>query len=181
MSLSPCPHPTGRPVGPVLRILGLAGRTARAAGLGLALAPAAGLGLAADQTALLQAAGLEPRDGRWHLPGCSTPVKPDVERHELNGSAPAEAVVFLEGNRCQPAHRGGSLRLMAAEPDGRWRPLSDWMPGVELVTQPHREGDWLDLGIATPGGCMPLFRWQAGSYQLMGQRAILPGGCALRE
>ncbi|MBB1161727.1 hypothetical protein [Aquariibacter albus] len=181
MALSPSSRPSG-PIAPrVQRTLQALGRPARPAVLGLALALAQGATTAADPVALLQAAGLTRLDGQWHLPNCTTPVKPEVERHELNGEAPAEAVVFLAASRCLPAHPGGSLRLMALGPDGGWQPLSDWMQGVELVLQPGRHGGWLDLGVATSGGCMPLFRWQGGAYQLIGQRAIQPGGCALRE
>lgn len=135
----------------------------------------------ADRSTVLRAAGLEEREGRWHLPDCATPVKPDIEWHELSGAAPAEAVVFLEASRCLPGHRGGSLRLLADRGEGSWQPLTDWQAGVELVPQAGRSEGWRDIGIATSGGCMPLFRWQAGSYRVQGQKAIQPGGCALRE
>lgn len=169
--MKPSAPPPGRPApAPAGRALALA--------LLLAGAPAAQA--AAPPPALLQAAGLVEQDGLWRLPGCASDLKPDVEWHDLDGDGRPEAALFLAASRCRPEHPGGSVGLYARAGEA-WRVLLPQVQGVELVPQAGREQGWRHLGIATAGGCMPLYRWDGQAYRPHGQKAIQPGGCALRE
>lgn len=147
---------------------------------GLLLLASGLAGAASPPPALLAAAGLVEREGRWSLPDCPGDLKPEVEWHDLDGDGRPEAALYLAASRCRPEHPGGSVGLYARDGEG-WRVLLAQVQGVELVTQAGREQGWRDLGIATSGGCMPIYRWGGQGYRPNGQKAIQPGGCALRE
>ena len=55
------------------------------------------------------------------------------------------------------------------------------MPGVEVVRQETAHAGLPDLGVANPGGCMPIYRWDGRRYAVASQKALQPGGCQFRE
>lgn len=162
--------PSPGPRALLVLLLALLGPAASAAPLG-----------EADRRALFQAAGLVPQGEGWGLADCAGDLRPEVELHDLDGDGRSEAALFLVASRCLPQHPGGSVGVYARSADGGWRPILARDPGVELVPQPGRTEGWRDLGLATSGGCMPLYRWDGQQYRRHAQKTLQPGGCSFRE
>lgn len=136
---------------------------------------------AADRAAVYAAAGLEARDGGHYRAGCDTPLKPAIEVHDLDRDGRPEVLLFLAASRCFPESQGGNVALFKQDETGRWVERLGYVPGVEAVVQGSAHLGLPDLGIANPGGCMPVYRWNGSAYAYASQKALQPGGCQFRQ
>ncbi len=160
-------------------------RTARRLAIVLLLGSAAAARAAAplpgsDEAAVYAAAGLIPADGGWKREGCATLFKPGTERLDVDGDGRAEVVLYLGPSPCFTETAGGNIGLFQRGADGRWVERLGWPPGVELMATGAATAGFADLGIANPGGCMAVFRWNGQGYAHALNRAIEPGGCQFR-
>lgn len=142
----------------------------------LAAPPAPG----SDEAAVLEAAGLRLRDGAYQRESCGTAFKPDTERIDINRDGRDEIVLFLGPSRCFDETSGGNVALFMQGADGAWTELLGFAPGVELLPVGSMTQGFIDLGLANPGGCMGVFRWNGKAYAHALNRAIEPGGCQFR-
>lgn len=142
----------------------------------LAASPPAG----SDEAAVLEAARLSPRDGAYYLAGCPTAFKPDTERVDVDRDGRDEIVLLLGPSRCFAESSGGNVALFKRDAQGRWADVLGFAPGVELVPLEQTTQGFKDLGLANPGGCMGVFRWNGQAYAHALNRAIEPGGCQFR-
>lgn len=133
-----------------------------------------------DLAALYDAAGLRARDGAYYLEGCATPLRPQTETVDLAPQVQG-VLIYLGTSKCFPDTQGGNVAVFVKDADGRWVDRSDWIPGVEVVAQPSSGAGWADLGVANPGGCMPVYRYDGRRYGRHSQKALQPGGCQFRE
>lgn len=133
-----------------------------------------------EVAAVYEAAGLRQHDGAWRLASCPTPLKPSPESIAL---APGQAglLVYLGPSRCFAETQGGNVALYAKAADGRWTQKLDFVPGVEVARQATSNLGWPDLGVANPGGCMPIYRYDGERYRRVSQKALQPGGCQFRQ
>lgn len=145
-----------------------------------ASAAAADLG-EADRQALYSAAGLQAQGGAYLRGDCPTPLRPSVEAVDLDGDGRAEALLYLGPSRCFEQTLGGNVGVFVRDAEGRWVERLGYAPGVEVVPQTARHLGMPDLGVASPGGCMPIFRWNGTRYDRIAQKALQPGGCQFRE
>lgn len=149
------------------------------------LCAAAGAGAAAlgeaERAAILAAAGLRAEGGAFLKGDCPTPLRPSIEPVDLDGDGRAEALVYLGPSRCFEQSLGGNVGLYMRDAEGRWVERLGYAPGVEAVPQTARALGMPDLGVASPGGCMPIFRWDGLRYVRVAQKALQPGGCQFRE
>lgn len=134
----------------------------------------------ADVAAVYAAAGLVARDGAYRLDGCATPLRPQAEAIDLAPSVPG-VLVYLGASACFAETQGGNVALFVKDDAGRWVERLGWVPGVEVIRQPSGEGGWPDLGVANPGGCMPVYRHEGERYVRHSQKALQPGGCQFRQ
>lgn len=151
-----------------------------AALLAAGAAAAADLG-DAERAALYSAAGLQARDGAYLKGDCPTPLRPSIEAVDLDGDGRSEALLYLGPSRCFEQTLGGNVGVFVRDAEGRWVERIGFAPGVEVVPQPGRHLGMPDLGVASPGGCMPIFRWNGTRYDRVAQKALQPGGCQFRE
>ena len=133
-----------------------------------------------DEAAALAAAGLRWQGGAHFREGCTTPFKPATERIDINRDGRDEIAVFLAPSRCFNETSGGNLALLMKTEGGQWVELLGFAPGVELVPVGGATLGFIDLGVANPGGCMGVFRWNGKAYAHALNRAIEPGGCQFR-
>lgn len=133
-----------------------------------------------DEAAVYAAAGLSPAEGGWKRAGCATLFKPATERLDVDRDGRAEIALFLGPSPCFPETAGGNIALFARDADGRWVERLGWPPGVELVPTGAATAGHADLGVANPGGCLAVFRWNGSGYAHALNRAIEPGGCQFR-
>jgi hypothetical protein len=139
---------------------------------------------AEERAAVYAAAGLRAVDGGWRHGDCTTPLKADAEALDLDGDGRAEVLLYLTPSRCFPQGEAGTVALFMrdrADPAGRWVERLGFVPGVEVVRQEARHAGLPDLGVANPGGCMPIYRWDGEHYRVAAQKALQPGGCQFRE
>jgi len=152
-----------------------------------AVAPAAfaAPGLSAeDRAAVYRAAGLSADGAAWRREGCATPLKPDTELQDLDGDGEPEVLLYLGPSACFSGGRAGNVALFMKErgdPGGAWIERLGFVPGVEVVRQETAHAGLPDLGVANPGGCMPIYRWDGRRYVAASQKALQPGGCQFRE
>lgn len=137
--------------------------------------------LPGESTAVFEAAGLKPRDGAWAIDGCASVLRPQAETLVLEAGKPPGVLVYLGRSACFAESSGGNVALLAQADDGRWAMRMEFVPGVEVVRQPTSNLGWPDLGVANPGGCMPIYRYDGSRYQRHSQKALQPGGCQFRE
>lgn len=135
----------------------------------------------ADAAAVFEAAGLKPRDGAWTIDGCASALKPQTEAVALESGKPAGVLVYLGRSSCFAESQGGNVALVAKGDDGRWALRMPFVPGVEVVRQPTGNLGWPDLGVANPGGCMPVYRYNGSAYERHAQKSLQPGGCQFRQ
>lgn len=135
---------------------------------------------AEDRTAVYAAAGLQARGASHYRPGCDTPLRPDTELLDLDGDGQTEVLVFVGPSPCFEETQGGNVALFMKDASGRWTDRLGFVPGVEVVRQATTHLGLPDLGLANPGGCMLVYRWDGSRYAQASQRAIQPGGCQLR-
>jgi hypothetical protein len=133
-----------------------------------------------DVAAVYAAAGLVARDGAFRLEGCPTALRPQPEGIDLAPSV-SGVLVYLGTSACFPETQGGNVALFVKDEAGRWVDRFGWLPGVEVIRQPTAEGGWPDLGVANPGGCMPVYRYDGSRYVRHAQKAVQPGGCQFRQ
>lgn len=152
--------------------------------LGLIAALLLGAAVAAtptgDEAAVYAAAGLVAADGGWQREGCATAFKPATERLDVDRDGRAEIALFLGPSRCFAESAGGNVGLFMRDAEGRWAERLGWPPGVELLPAGGSTQGHADLGIANPGGCLAVFRWNGSGYAHALNRAIEPGGCQFR-
>ncbi|WP_295644668.1 hypothetical protein [uncultured Methylibium sp.] len=134
-----------------------------------------------ELAAIHQAAGLQARDGGHYREGCATPLKPQAEVLDLDGDGRPEVLLYLAASRCFAQSLGGNVALFIKDAQGRWTERLGYVPGVEVIVQPTAHAGLLDLGVANPGGCMPIYRWDGTRYGYLSQKALQPGGCQFRE
>lgn len=154
--------------------------------MALAVAPAAAAPAlsAGERAEVFEAAALRADGGGWLRAGCATPLQADAEALDLDGDGRAEALLYLGPSRCFPGGEAGSVALFMRDrddPAGRWVERLGFVPGVEVVRQEAAPGGLPDLGVANPGGCMPIYRWDGQRYRPASQKALQPGGCQFRE
>ncbi len=137
--------------------------------------------LSAETAAVYEAAGLKPRDGAWAIDGCASVLKPQTEAVPLEAGKPAGVLVYLGRSTCFAESQGGNVALVVRGDDGRWQRKLDFVPGVEVVPQPTGHLGWPDLGVANPGGCMPVYRYDGSAYVRHAQKSLQPGGCQFRQ
>ena len=159
---------------------------AAALGLGLPVAATSAGPLApADVAAVYQAAGLQQREGAYRVDGCSAALKPQAEAIDLAAdstvSRAAGVLVYVGASPCFGETQGGNVALFVKDDDGRWTDRFGFLPGVEVLRQATSNLGWADLGVANPGGCMPVYRWNGSRYERHAQKAVQPGGCNFRE
>lgn len=163
----------------------LAGTLAPAAFALAASAAAAAPALSAeDRAAVYQAAGLRADGAAWRREGCATPLRPDTELIDLDGDGQPEVLLYLGPSACFPGGRAGNVALFMkerGEPGAAWTERLGFVPGVEVVRQETAHAGLPDLGVANPGGCMPVYRWDGRRYGVASQKALQPGGCQFRE
>jgi hypothetical protein len=160
-------------------------RAARRLAFTLLLGAAAAVRAAApapgnDEAAAYAAAGLSAADGGWRRSGCATLFKPSTERLDVDGDGRSEIALFLGPSPCFAETAGGNVALFVRDADGRWVERLGWPPGVELVPTGASTAGHADLGVANPGGCLAVFRWNGSAYAHALNRAIEPGGCQFR-
>lgn len=134
-----------------------------------------------DLAAIHLAAGLQARDGGHYREGCPTPLKPQTEVLDLDRDGRPEVLLYLAPSRCFPESLGGNVALFIKDAQGRWVERLGYVPGVEVIVQPTANAGLPDLGVANPGGCMPIYRWDGTRYGYLSQKALQPGGCQFRE
>ena len=147
-------------------------------------APAAPALSAEERAAVFAAAGLRAAEGGWRHGECATPLKADTESLDLDGDGRAEVLLYLSPSRCFPQGEAGTVALFMrdrADPAGAWVERLGFVPGVEVVRQDALHAGLPDLGVANPGGCMPIYRWDGERYRVAAQKALQPGGCQFRE
>lgn len=161
------------------------GAAAWAAGGTLLLVAAAAMaapGLAAEDLAAIHAAaGLQARDGGHYREGCATPLKPQTEVLDLDRDGRPEVLLYLAASRCFADSLGGNVALFVRDAQGRWVERLGYVPGIEVIVQPTANAGLPDLGVANPGGCMPIYRWDGTRYAAFAQKALQPGGCQFRQ
>jgi hypothetical protein len=135
----------------------------------------------AETVTVFEAAGLQLRDGGFAIEGCASALKPQAEPVVLETGKPAGVLVYLGRSACFAESQSGHVALLVKGDDGRWAMRMAFVPGVEVVRQPTSNLSWPDLGVANPGGCMPLYRYDGSRYQRHAQKALQPGGCQFRE
>lgn len=116
----------------------------------------------------------------YYRDGCPTALRPETELLDLDRDGQAEVLVFVGPSRCFAETQGGNVALFMKDADGRWSDRLGFVPGVEVVPLSSTHLGLPDLGVATPGGCMLVYRWDGGRFAYASQRAIEPGGCQLR-
>lgn len=163
------------PIRRLPRLLATVALTVSTALMALA-APAPG----SDEAAVFAAAGLTARDGTHHRAGCPTAFKPATERIDINRDGRDEIALFLGSSACFGQSLGGNVALFMRGADGGWTELLGYAPGVELVPVGGSTQGFIDLGLASPGGCMAVMRWNGQAYVHALNRAIEPGGCQFR-
>lgn len=131
--------------------------------------------------AIHRAAGLQLRDGGHYREGCTTPLKPQAEMLDLDGDGRPEVLLYLAASRCFAESLGGNVALFVKDAQGRWVERLGYVPGVEVMVQATGNAGLPDLGVANPGGCMPIYRWDGTRYARLSQKALQPGGCQFRE
>ena len=174
--MKPLPSAFSCPLAGALALAALAGAAPAAFG-----APALS---AEDRAAVYQAAGLRADGAAWRREGCATPLKPDTEPLDLDGDGQPEVLLYLGPSACFPGGRAGNVALFMKErgdPGGAWIERLGFVPGVEVVRQETAHAGLPDLGVANPGGCMPIYRWDGRRYAVASQKALQPGGCQFRE
>lgn len=174
-SVMPMPTNRSRLCRPALAALMLSALLLAAAPPLRAAPPAPG----SDEAAALAAAGLRLQGGAHVREGCATPFQPATERIDINRDGRDEIAVFLGPSRCFAETSGGNLALLM-KLEGGWVELLGFAPGVELVPVGGSTLGFIDLGVANPGGCMGVFRWNGKAYAHALNRAIEPGGCQFR-
>jgi hypothetical protein len=135
----------------------------------------------AEAAAVFEAAGLTPRDGAYAIEGCASLLKPQTESLALESGKHPGVLVYLGRSSCFAETQGGNVALFVRGDDGRWQRKLDFVPGVEVVRQPTSNLGWPDLGVANPGGCMPIYRFNGSDYERHSQKALQPGGCQFRQ
>jgi hypothetical protein len=133
-----------------------------------------------ERAAVYRAALLEPRDGSHYREGCAAALRPDTEVLDLDRDGQAEVLVYLGPSPCFAETQGGNVALFMKDAQGRWIDRLGFVPGVEVVLQEGPGSGLPDLGVANPGGCMLVYRWNGSRYVQASQRAIQPGGCQVR-
>lgn len=133
-----------------------------------------------DEAAVFAAAGLTARDGAYFREACPTPLKPATERIDIDRDGRDEVALFMGPSGCFGQSLGGNVALFMKGADGSWRELLGYAPGVELVPVGGSTQGFIDLGLASPGGCMAVMRWNGQAYAHALNRAIEPGGCQFR-
>lgn len=157
-----------------------------ACAMGLALASlaapahAAALG-EAERAAVYAAAGLRAHGDAYLREACATPLRPSLEVRDLDRDGRAEVFLYLGPSDCFPESLGGNVALFMKDASGRWVDRFGFLPGVEVVEQAAGPSGLPDLGIANPGGCMPVYRWNGERYLPSSQKALQPGGCQFRQ
>jgi hypothetical protein len=148
-----------------------------------AAAPAAPVLSSEDRAAIYQAAGLRADGAAWRREGCATPLNPDTELLDLDGDGQPEVLLYLGPSACFAGGRAGNVALFMKERDAgaAWTERLGFVPGVEVVRQETAHAGLPDLGVANPGGCMPIYRWDGRRYEVASQKALQPGGCQFRE
>lgn len=136
---------------------------------------------AEDRAAIHAAAGLQARDGGHYREGCATPLRPQTEVLELDRAGRLGVVLYLAGSRCFAESLGGNVALFVKDAQGGWVERLGYVPGVEVMVQATGNAGLPDLGVANPGGCMPIYRWDGARYAYLSQKALQPGGCQFRE
>ena len=106
--------------------------------------------------------------------------EPATERIDINRDGRDEVALFLGPSACYGQSLGGNVALFMRGPDGSWTELLGYAPGVELVPVGGSTQGFIDLGLASPGGCMAVMRWNGQAYAHALTRAIEPGGCQFR-
>lgn len=149
--------------------------------LGVAAAIAAPALPPEDLAAIHRAAGLQARDGGHYREGCPTPLKPQPEVLDLDRDGRPEVLLYLAASRCFAESSGGNVALFIQDAEGRWVERLGYVPGVEVIVQPAGPLGLPDLGVANPGGCMPIYRWDGSRYAPHSQKALQPGGCQFRQ
>ncbi len=143
---------------------------------------AQGLALSdAERAAVYQAAGLQPQGAGYVRAGCDTPLRPGTELRDLNRDGQPEVLLYLGPSRCFPESLGGNVALFMKDERGLWVDRFGFLPGVEVVEQGTGPLGLPDLGVANPGGCMPVYRWNGSAYRQVSQKAVQPGGCQFRQ
>jgi len=139
---------------------------------------------AEDRAAVYRAAGLRADGAAWRREGCATPLKPDTELLDLDGDGQPEVLLYLGPSACFPEGRAGNVALFMkapGDPGATWTERLGFVPGVEVVRQETVHAGLPDLGVANPGGCMPIYRWDGRRYAVASQKSLQPGGCQFRE
>ena len=119
---------------------------------------------AEDRAAVYRAAGLRADGAAWRREGCATPLKPDTELLDLDGDGQPEVLLYLGPSACFPEGRAGNVALFMkapGDPGATWTERLGFVPGVEVVRQETVHAGLPDLGVANPGGCMPIYRCDA--------------------
>lgn len=150
------------------------------AALALPLAGVAAPAPDREEAAVYAAAGLVAAEGGWRRADCATLFKPAIERLDIDRDGRDEFALFVGPSACFAETARGNVALFKREPDGRWSERLGWAPGVEIVPTGASTAGHADLGVATPGGCLAVFRWDGQRYVHALNRAIEPGGCQFR-
>jgi hypothetical protein len=151
-------------------------------GLAPVAATAQPAALGADElAALYQAAGLRAQGTAFLRSGCATPLHPSFELRDLDRDGRTDVLLYVGPSDCFPESLGGNVALFMRDPAGRWIDRFGFVPGVEVIDQGAGPTGLPDLGVANPGGCMPVYRWNGERYLASSQKAIQPGGCQFRQ
>lgn len=125
----------------------------------------------ADRTAVLKAAGAQPRKGKWVIceppaeAGAPAPAGVEIGTvHDLNGDGRPEAVVTDSGTYCY-GHAGTGFKLLSKQADGSWRVMAQ-ETGMPEFLKTRGAGGWPDISIGGPGFCFPVQRWNGKVYAL---------------
>lgn len=141
-----------------------------------------GAALGADElAALYDAAGLRAQGAAFLREGCTTPLRPSLELRDLDRDGRTDVLLYVGPSDCFAESLGGNVALFMRDAGGRWVDRFGFLPGVEVVEQAPGPTGLPDLGIANPGGCMPVYRWNGERYLRASQKALQPGGCQFRQ
>lgn len=133
-----------------------------------------------DEAAVFAAAGLQRRGNDHYREACTTALKPQTERLDINHDGRDEVLLFLASSPCFGPARGGNVALFMQNASGAWVDLLGFLPGVEVLPTGGEHLGYADLGVANPGGCMAVYHWNGSAYVHAANRAIEPGGCQFR-
>jgi len=133
-----------------------------------AAATAAAALSAVETSAAFLAAGFKQRGNEWRSAcgeeaGSASDGAGSIDQvADLNGDGRPEVVIIEGGTYCY-GRTGQGYWLLSQQSDARWKVMDSGTGMLQVLNTKGRDG-WPDLGIAGPGLCFPVLRWNGREY-----------------